>query len=326
MSFIRSVIDSYIKRKKIEKAIKLTIPDYLKKEMDSASIVKEKKVRNALRIAVSGITGFSLSLLLLLLSLEVNILHNLLLGFVLLVPGACFGVISGVCYENLLKSKKRKSKERSLFSLPIIVITPVTALLYVLILYLGMSIVDTVSVPEATLQKGEGCFIKDDMTVLSLIQEESWSDMNVEERIAFSQYIADNEAILNGLPYRLEVVASRNLPEGVGGRYQHKTKRIVVNEKYIEAKETTAFNIINVIAHECQHAVQFTEIEMLQSVDERYQNLQIFQTIKVVADEFANYTGVGSKGYSEQFCEKQAVEKAEERMKYYIMLLEKDGK
>ena len=266
--------------------IQLKIPDFLnKKGGDVKNVKKKNKMRYMLitRVALSGSIGYGLALALLR-ALNVDVFHDFFLITILVAPSILLGIISGGSIDNLLKRKDSKS----MLSISIILITPIIVLLYSVVLFWGMSIVNTLSTQEVLVSEAGEHFVADDFNILFKAKEEVWGTLSLENRIDFAQYITDNEVRAHGLPVGLKVVTSTNLPEGVAGQYDHSNYKIIVNEECLRNAQD-GFYIIRIVSHEVFHAEQFAQIEMYKSLDEKFSNLELFEEIATYIKEYQDY-------------------------------------
>lgn len=160
--------------------------------------------------------------------------------------------------------------------------------------------VDTYERPSAEEQT-----IENNMETLSLLYGEFWDKLSADEKLALLQTVADIEQNYLGLPYRLNV-GVEELSGGLSGCYSDVDHSITVNRDHL--LYDSAKSLINTIAHESYHSLQFRILDVYENASEESKSLIIFSPAVKYKDEFSNYIEGDEdyEAYYSQQCEADA--------------------
>lgn len=147
--------------------------------------------------------------------------------------------------------------------------------------------------------------ILDNMETISLLNEQAWSTLSLQEKLNVLQLVADIEQIELGLPNALNVGAA-NLEENLMGYYLDNTYEIIVSIDMLQYG--SSLNALDTICHEAYHSYQYRIVDAFMEADEGSKNLRLFTKAKLYMNELENYIDASKDidGYSEQECEKDA--------------------
>lgn len=161
--------------------------------------------------------------------------------------------------------------------------------------------------------------IKNNLDTLSLLDEERWSALSVEQKLNVLQVVANIERRYLGLATELTVGAANleQLEEEIQtvSGYCEETHEILVDIDALLGADP--WDLVNSIAHEARHCYQYRLTEMYLATKNADKNLLLFREARVSAfiDEFAHYENGKDDfwGYYNQELERDAREYAAER-------------
>ena len=147
--------------------------------------------------------------------------------------------------------------------------------------------------------------IDNNLDTLSLLEEERWKTLTVEEKLGVLQTIANIEQRYMGLPNELNVGAE-NLREGWVGYYSDSNHAVIVSMDSL--LNDSSYEVVRIVAHEAYHSLQHRMVDAYDEASEEMKTLILFRNASVYKEEFADYTD-GLKdfcGYYSQQCESSA--------------------
>lgn len=158
--------------------------------------------------------------------------------------------------------------------------------------------------------------IANNMEMLLLLQDEKWSELNVQDKLDVMQTVANIESHYLGLPNELNVSVI-NFQENKLGSYVDRIHTIYISLPHLET--ASAREVLDTCCHEAFHAYQHRLIDAYNSTDEKVKNLRIYNKTVVYLEEFDNYI-FGEQdfhGYYGQLCETDARNYAKDAVKDY---------
>lgn len=163
--------------------------------------------------------------------------------------------------------------------------------------------------------------ISENFDGLSLLYEETWERLSLDEKISVLQLVANIECTNLGLPHELNVCVLP-LADYESGNYSDNTHSITINSSDVMQNDPS--DLVNTICHESYHAYEHRLIDMYESSSEQYGQLKVFEYVVEYRNEFNNYTEYYPEldnfdDYYYQLCESDARDYADMReFEYYI--------
>lgn len=147
--------------------------------------------------------------------------------------------------------------------------------------------------------------ITNNYETLCLLEDNTWVNLTLEERLGVLQTIANIEQRYLGISHEL-IVGTKTLDEGTLGCYDESEHLILISVDCL--LNDSSYEAVVVICHEARHAYQYCMISAYESMDDKYRNLLAFRDIQNYEMEFSNYIdGVKDYyGYISQKCESDA--------------------
>ena len=164
--------------------------------------------------------------------------------------------------------------------------------------------------------------IANNMDMILLLQEEKWSELNMQDKLDVMQTVANIESYYLGLPNELNVSVA-NLEDGILGKYSDKIHTIHISLAHLE--KDSAHEVLDTCLHEAFHGYQYRLIDAYNSTDEEVKNLRIYKKEVSYLEEFGNYID-GNKdfeGYYRQLCETDARNYAKDAAEDYYNKIHK---
>lgn len=145
--------------------------------------------------------------------------------------------------------------------------------------------------------------IRDNIHVLSCLDDEKWTKIGDDRKMIVLQKIADIEADQLGLSPAPEVITKNIYAHGC---YDDETNRILLCKDALN--EDNGYNSLLTLAHECYHAWQYRIIRDYDGLDEKTKNLYPYNRVPQYEKEFNNYisSALDYKYYSSQLVESDA--------------------
>lgn len=162
-----------------------------------------------------------------------------------------------------------------------------------------------------------------DFEVLSLLNEENWESLSLDDRTSVLQHVANIERTNLGLPHELNV-SIMPLENYKSGNYSDNTHSITISAADIMYNDP--MDLVNTICHESYHAYEHRLIDMYESSTEQYEKLKVFEDIVEYRKEFNNYIEYSPAldnyvEYYYQLCEVDARDYADIReFEYYVSI------
>ena len=129
--------------------------------------------------------------------------------------------------------------------------------------------------------------IESNIETLALLQEDTWSDLSMTDRIDVLQTVADIEAAYWGLPHKLTVITSHT-PENILGHYIDHIHTITIGTNHLQHGNPR--DILETLTHEAYHAYEYRLADVYEDVSDAHKNLWLLNRAKVYSEELNNYT------------------------------------
>lgn len=158
--------------------------------------------------------------------------------------------------------------------------------------------------------------IAKNIEILQNLQEEKWTYLSVDEKVAVLQTVANIEAHYLGLSHGLTVKVAI-LDSDTLGTYNDRKHRIQISLD--EVKYYGALRCVKTVCHEAYHAYEYQLVQVYDEAADDMKALYIFRDAKKYKSEFENYIH-GSEDYDayyEQSCEEAARDYAYDAMLDY---------
>ena len=165
--------------------------------------------------------------------------------------------------------------------------------------------------------------IGESMSALVRLSDETWPQLDINDRIDLLQMIANIEAGRLGLPNELNVEGDNIQEEDTYSYYLDDTRKIVVSLDVI--MRNTANQALEAVLHEAYHSYQHRLMDAFSQVDDDLKNLMIFDDAISYIDEFENYSD-GNGDYFKYFyqdCEEDARDYAYAHIDDYFSRVER---
>ncbi|MCR5735235.1 MAG: hypothetical protein K6G22_11580 [Lachnospiraceae bacterium] len=167
--------------------------------------------------------------------------------------------------------------------------------------------------------------IDNNMDTLILLKYENWKELSEDEKLSVLQTVANIERRYLGLPHEL-IVNVANTKDSLLGYYSDNTHEITVNREHLV--NDSSFSLVNTIAHEAYHALQYRMVDAYDEAAEDSKDLLLFYEASIYKEEFKHYTD-GSEDfchYYSQQCESDARKYAKNAVyEYYERIAEQTG-
>lgn len=182
------------------------------------------------------------------------------------------------------------------------------------ILAMGMAVIllgawtglTTVGAKEDVVFSGERLYgteqtIAENMDAVLLLQDAEWEMLNLSERLAVMQTVADIETWHLGVG-NLKVCA-KPMDESTLGYYTDSTRTVNLSLDLLAGPDVTT--VLKTLCHEVYHSYEFRLVEVFDALDAEQRELLLFQDAGQFRNEFANYIDGENdyEGYSQQRCE-----------------------
>ena len=151
---------------------------------------------------------------------------------------------------------------------------------------------------------------------VDIMWEADWEPLSLQEKLDKLQIVADFERVRQGIPFELKIGA-KVLAANVLAAYNPKDRSISID--FDTLSDYSGMEILHILMHEMEHAVQAAEVELYYDTADKYRNLNIFRETKIYAEELVNYKGEG-EGYENQQVEKDAESYAESITTFYNLM------
>lgn len=156
---------------------------------------------------------------------------------------------------------------------------------------------------------------KDD-PILANLKDSVWRGLSDSERIEILQHVAEIEQIYLGIPAENILTVKKSILEPQTlGQFCNSTYEIKIQADHLK---DPSFNVLQTLLHECHHALARKEVELLETLPEKYQSLYLFRDVTKYQQEEGNYISEGP-GYFAQLLEIDAESYSKERLNDYLI-------
>ena len=171
-------------------------------------------------------------------------------------------------------------------------------------IFFGTSLVKA-NVDPAKQNEVETQTIANNYETLCLLEDNTWVNLTLEERLGVLQTIANIEQRYLGISHEL-IVGTKTLDEGTLGCYNESEHLILISVDCLV--NDSSYKAVEIICHEARHAYQYCMISAFESMDDKYRNLLAFRDVQSYEMEFSNYIDGENDyyGYISQKCESDA--------------------
>lgn len=128
--------------------------------------------------------------------------------------------------------------------------------------------------------------IENNLETIILLQEETWDDLSLQERMNVLQIIANIEASYLGLPHELNVISVVSDEETLG-YYDDQTHTIAINIDFLQKGDST--DILETLTHEAFHAYEHRLVDLYTNAADELKDLRLLHRAKIYSEEFENY-------------------------------------
>lgn len=154
-------------------------------------------------------------------------------------------------------------------------------------------------------QEEEGFLTEEKLDTISMLDEEKWNKLNLQERLDVLQTVANYEGYKLGICNELNVGATNMIKEK-HGYYSDRLHQININVDVI--LYNSSWNVLSTLCHEAYHSYQYNMVRALEQVDENNRNLKFLRDAAAYEKEFNEYMpgSVDFEAYYFQQCEVDA--------------------
>lgn len=128
--------------------------------------------------------------------------------------------------------------------------------------------------------------IENNLETICLLEEETWDNLSLQERMDVLQVIANIEASYLGLPHELNAISAISDEETLG-YYDDQTHTIAINIDFLQNGNSA--DILETLTHEAFHAYEHRLVDLYESVTDELKELRLLHRAKIYSDEFENY-------------------------------------
>lgn len=128
--------------------------------------------------------------------------------------------------------------------------------------------------------------IENNLETIILLQEETWEDLSLQERMNVLQTMANIESSYLGLPHELNVISVVSDEETLG-YYDDQTHTIAININFLQKGDST--DILETLTHEAFHAYEHRLVDLYESAADELKELRLLHRAKIYSEEFENY-------------------------------------
>jgi hypothetical protein len=189
---------------------------------------------------------------------------------------------------------------------------------------------NTLCLPANTfaLQDRQEYTIEQNRETLLLFRQSKWNTLDLSQKLAALQTIANIEQQYLQLPHSLHV-GTRDLAVNVIGQYNDTGQYIQLDTDRL--LYSSSYELLEAVSHEAFHAYEYRLISKYSGENTGYEDFQWFADpdtekarVEQYKEEFENYAYDGLE-YSKQFCESDARDYAAMRFRMYFQQISLAG-
>lgn len=176
--------------------------------------------------------------------------------------------------------------------------------------------------PAASPAEDTEWSVKNKIDTVKLLEEDSWAELNTQERLDVLGTIVNIEVRYLGINHPIQL-KSGVLKGDVAAHYENDSNCIVVDLPFLV--DSGASEALHAICHECYHAYQYQQVALLSIVPAEYRNMLMFDNVEEYEKEFLDYED-GTHDlveYALQKCEIDANQYASSAVDEYYKLIGK---
>ena len=128
--------------------------------------------------------------------------------------------------------------------------------------------------------------IENNLDTISLLQEDIWKNLSLQDRVNVLQMIANIEASYLGLPHELNVI-SAVMDEETLGYYNDQIHTIAFNIDFL--RQGNSADILETLSHEAFHAYEHRLVDLYEHAADELKDLRLLRSAKIYSEEFKNY-------------------------------------
>lgn len=172
---------------------------------------------------------------------------------------------------------------------------------------------------------GDEYRLYNNLDTISLIADEKvWAEASYEKRIQVYEAVALCEARHVGIPFQIQIVFTKDLPNNIRGCYSHQTKTVSFNANLV--MELSAEETLNVILHELRHVYQRSMTDLYYKLTPQERALTYFEEVRTWAENYETYISGRSEdaylGYLSQPVERDSRNYASQKSVLYLKEIE----
>ena len=186
----------------------------------------------------------------------------------------------------------------------------------------GGGVLSTTVDPVRNASEASEWTVKNNIQAIQQLREETWSKLDVQERLDVLGVVVNIEINWLGLDHELYLKTASLGPETCA-HYDHNMHEIVVDLDHL--RYDSVASVLDSVCHECYHSYQYQLIDLYNATPEEYRNMMLFHGVESYASEFSNYSNGGDEKYYFQRVETTARQYASRSVEGYFQLLEVYG-
>ena len=128
--------------------------------------------------------------------------------------------------------------------------------------------------------------VKNKIDTVKLLEEDSWAELNTQERLDVLGTIVNIEVRYLGINHPITLECGM-LEGGTAAHYENDSNCIVVDLPFLV--DSGASEVLHAICHESYHAYQYQQVELFSLIPEKYRNMLMFDSVEEYEKEFRNY-------------------------------------
>ncbi len=214
--------------------------------------------------------------------------------------------------------------------------TLLTLGMFVIVTIISVEILSTGKLEEpasvsSESYKGDAYVISENMDMLMLLDDDSWDNLDITQKMKVLYTVVNIEKQKLGLTTKLDITYDV-LEDELMSYYSDSSKMIVMNVSTLLSE--SSWGTVMCVCHEVYHSYEHRLVDMYNSVGDEYKNLHIFSNVDEYEQEFNDYITpeVSYEGYVDQISEKDARTYQQSRgrdyfywVNYYMLKNDKSG-
>lgn len=128
--------------------------------------------------------------------------------------------------------------------------------------------------------------VKNKIDTVKLLEEDSWAELNTQERLDVLGTIVNIEVRYLGINHPITLECGM-LEGGTAAHYENDSNCIVVDLPFLV--DSGASEALHAICHESYHAYQYQQVALLSIVPAEYRSMLMFDNVEEYEKEFLDY-------------------------------------